>query len=102
MGVNNHHQVYLKMLLSFLLSLVSGITIRFSIAQQFEIEPVWNNSTTSCTVEVQNSSENFAIFQGSPYHECNLRIGLSTAHGLVVAIGKRNKEESKQSLVSKS
>ena len=88
MGVSNHHQVYLKMLLSFLLSLVSGITIHFSIAQQFEIEPLWNNSATSCNVEFQNGSEKFAIFQGSPYHECRLRVGLSTAHGLVVAIGK--------------
>ena len=88
MAVSAYRQVFWKMHLSLLLAVMAGIAIHCSFAQQFYIYPLWNNSATSCNVEVQNGSEELVIFQGSSHHECSLRVKLSTAHGLAVAIGE--------------
>ena len=78
--------MHLSVLLA--VGLMTGLALHCSCAQQFEINPLWNNSATSCNVEVQNDSEKLVIFQGSPDHECSLRVRLTTARGLVVAVGE--------------
>ena len=78
----------LKMHLSAGLMISVAIALQYCSAQQFEIDPLWNNSATSCDVEVQNSSEKLVIFQGSPHEECSLRVQSTTPLGLVVAVGE--------------
>ena len=88
MAVSVYRQVLLKMHLSVFLAVIAGISLHCSFAQQFEIGPLRNESAIACNVKVQNGSEKLVIFQGSPHHECSLRVQLSTAHGLVLAIGE--------------